>query len=242
MKNYNLDPRTKLVMVLIISTLAIIYNDLLNLLALLILATIIAIAMKSDLISILKRIKKLLLLMIAIAFVQSISSKTGNIVLSIGGFILITDFGLIKALEFILRIGIIIISSVIITTSNSREIVQGLVQMKVPYEIAFMVSIAIRFLPIFRDEMVDKVVALQLRGVDLRKINFKEKIKIYKYLLLPITTNSILKAKELSIAMEMRGFRAYPQRTSFLVLKMRMMDYIIISISLIGFLGLIITR
>lgn len=242
MKNYNLDPRTKLVMVLVISTLAIIYNDLLNLLALLILATTIAIAMKSDLISILKRIKKLILLMIAIAFVQSITSKTGNTVLSIGRFILITDFGLIKALEFMLRISIIIISSVIITTSNSREIVQALVQMKVPYEIAFMVSIAIRFLPIFRDEMVDKLVALQLRGVDLRRIKFKEKIKIYKYLLLPITTNSILKAKELSIAMEMRGFRAYPQRTSFLILKMRILDYIIISISLIGFLGLIIIK
>lgn len=242
MKNYNLDPRTKLVMVLVISTLAIIYNDLLKLAVLLILAIIIAIALKSDLISILKRIKKLILLMLAITFIQSITSKTGNTVFSMGGFILITDHGLIRALEFILRISIIIISSVIITTSNSRELVQALVQMKVPYEIAFMVSIAIRFLPILRDEMVDTIIALQLRGVDLRKIKFKEKIKIYKYLLLPITTNSILKAKELAIAMEMRGFRAYPQRTSFLVLEMRMMDYIIISISLIGFLGLIITR
>lgn len=240
MQNNNLDPRTKLVIVLVISTLAIIYNNLVSLSFLLLLSIIIAIAMKSDLLQILKRIKKLILLMIAMAFIQSIATKTGNSILSFKGLTLITDYGLIKSLEFILRISIIIISSVILTTSNSRELVQGLIQMKVPYEIAFMVSIAIRFLPIFRDEMLDKVIALQLRGVDLRKIKLKEKLKVYKYLLLPITTNSIFKAKDLSIAMEMRGFRAYSYRTSFLVLKMGKLDYIVISMCLIGLLLFII--
>jgi len=89
--------------------------------------------------------------------------------------------------------------------------------MKVPYEIAFMVSIAVRFLPIFRNEMIDMVTALQLRGIDLKKLGYREKIKVYQYLLLPITTNSILMAKELATAMEMRGFRAYAQRTSYRV-------------------------
>ncbi len=240
MKNNNLDPRTKLAMVLVISTLAILYNNLLSLSILLIFTILIALAMQSDLFSILKRIKKLIILMVGIAFVQSVTTRTGNSILSIKGFTLITDYGLIKAMEFILRISIIIISSVIITTSNSREIVQGLIQMKVPYEIAFMVSIAIRFLPIFRDEMTDKVIALQLRGVDLKKIKLKEKLKVYKYLLLPITTNSILKAKELSTSMEMRGFRAYPERTSFLILKLKTLDYLIISISFIGLIAFII--
>lgn len=240
MKKNNLDPRTKLIIVLVISTLAILYNDISYLSLLLFIAIIIAIWMKSDLINILKRIKKLIVLMIAIAFVQSIATRSGNPILSFRGLTLITDYGLIKALEFTLRISIIIISSVILTTSNSRELVQGLVQMKVPYEIAFMVSIAIRFLPIFRDEMADKVIALQLRGVDLKKIKLKEKLKVYKYLLLPITTNSILKAKELATAMEMRGFRAYPQRTSFLALKMKNIDYIVITMSFVGFLGFII--
>lgn len=227
-------------MVLVISTLAIIYNDLLSLTVLLIVATIIAFVMNSDLISILKKLRRLIGIMIAIAFVQSIFTKSGNPVLSIGSLKLVTDYGLIKALEFILRLSIIIISSVVITTSNSREIVQGLVQMKVPYEIAFMVSIAVRFLPIFRDEMIDMVTALQLRGIDLKKVRLKEKIKIFKYLLLPITTNSMLKARDLATAMEMRAFRAYPQRTSYMILKMKTEDYIIICISLVVALAFII--
>jgi energy-coupling factor transport system permease protein len=123
------------------------------------------------------------------------------------------------------------VSATILTTSNSREIVQGLVQWKCPYEIAFMVSIAIRFLPILKEEMLDVVIAIQLRGIELNKVKISKKVKIYKYILLPIVVNSILKAKELSSAMEMRAFRAYSTRTSYMVLKMSMTDYLIIALS-----------
>ena len=78
------------------------------------------------------------------------------------------------------------------------------------------------------------VVALQLRGIDLKKIKLKEKLLTYKYLLLPITANSILRARELATAMEMKAFRAYPKRTSYRMLKMNIIDYLIITISLIG--------
>ena len=95
-----------------------------------------------------------------------------------------------------------------------------------------MVSIAIRFLPIFKEEMTDSIIAIQLRGIDLKGCKTRDKIKIYKYIFLPIVINSILKARELASAMEMRGFRAYSERTSFRKLKMERSDYIIISTSL----------
>lgn len=50
------------------------------------------------------------------------------------------------------------------------------------------------------------VVALQLRGIDLKKIKLKEKLLTYKYLLLPVTANSILRTRELATAMEMKAF------------------------------------
>lgn len=227
-------------MVLVLSTLALIYNSLFSLAMILAAAVLIALALSSNLISMLARLKKLIGGMIAIGVAQSIFIKSGNPIITIGSLALLTDYGLAKALEFILRLGIIIISSVIITTSSSREVVQGLVQMKVPYEIAFMVSTAVRFLPLFREEMTDMVTALQLRGIDLKKIRLREKLKIYKYLLLPITTNAILRARELATAMEMRAFRAYPHRTSYRVLEMKMKDYLFISTSLIAALAFII--
>lgn len=227
-----LDPRTKLAIVLVLSTFALIYDDI-GMLAMILMCSIaIAIVMQSGLIPILIRLKKIIGVMIAIAIVQSIFTKTGMPLIKFKDVVIITDYGLIKSVEFILRLAIIIVSAAIITTSTYREIIQGLVQWHCPYEIAFMVSIAIRFLPIFKEEMIDMVTAIQLRGIDLKKVKLKDKLKVYKYILIPIVINTIIKAKELSAAMEMRGFRAYPHRTSYKMLKMQKIDFLIIGICL----------
>lgn len=242
MKNNGLDPRTKLVIILILSTLAILYEDLLSLTLILTVTILAALYINSNFVSSVIKLRKLLGVMVAIAIVQSIFTRSGIPVMTLGGVSLVTDYGIIRALEFVLRLSIIIISSAIIITSSSREIVQGLIQMKVPYEIAFMVSLSIKLLPIFKDEMMDMVTALQLRGIDFKKISITEKLKMYKYLFLPVITNSILKAKDLSVAMEMKGFRAMPQRTSYRVLKMETKDYLFIFMSLMTALAFVIIQ
>ena len=240
MKNYKMDPRPKLVIILLLSTLALIYDDIFILSIILLVSFLIAILIKSDLTAILFKLKKIIILMAAIAIAQSLFIKTGNPIIKLSNITVVTDYGIIRALEFILRISIIIVSAAILTTSTSREIVQGLIQWNCPYEIAFMVSIAIRFLPVFKEEMADMVIAIQLRGIDLKKVRLREKIKVYKYILLPIATNSILKARDLSSSMEMRAFRAYSTRTSYMVLKMQKNDYIVIGLSLMIALLLVI--
>lgn len=227
----NIDPRTKLVQVLILSSLALIYNKLSILLVVLLIAILIALSYKINIISILIRLKKLIKVIILIALIQSLLTKIGKPILTIGGVTLFTDHGVLRSLEFILRLGIIIVSAAIITTSSSREIIQGLIQWHCPYEIAFMVSVAIRFLPIFREEMLDMITAIQLRGIDLKKVKLRKKIQVYKYILTPITINSVIKAKELAAAMEMRGFRAYSKRTSYMILEMKTFDYLIIALN-----------
>lgn len=223
-----IDPRTKLVIVLLLSTFAIIATNVVDLFFIFIASVFVSAIFKSDLLGILSRIKKLLGVMILIAVIQSLFSNMGQPVIMVGSFVILTSYGIIKAATFILRLGIIIFSASIIATSSSREIIQGLVQWHCPYEIAFMVTIAIRFLPIFKEEMVDMITAVQLRGIDLKRVKLKQKLTIYKYILMPIVVNTILKAKELSAAMEMRGFRALPHRTSYMVLKMQKKDYLII--------------
>lgn len=232
MKNYKIDPRSKLVIVLLLSTLALIYNTVSMLFIVLFISFLISVLVKSNVLDVLFKLRKLIISMFFIAVVQSLLIKTGEPIVKLNQLVIITDYGIMSALQFILRISIIVVSAAILTTSTSREIVQGLVQWKCPYEIAFMVSIAIRFLPILKEEMTDMVIAIQLRGIELNKVKLSKKIKIYKYILLPIVTNSILKAKELSSAMEMRAFRAYPTRTSYMVLKMTIVDYLIIASSI----------
>ena len=64
----------------------------------------------------------------------------------------------------------------VLATFSSRDFILGLVQWKVPYEPAFMVFIALRFLPVFRDELVKVVTAVQLREADLEKVPWRQKI------------------------------------------------------------------
>ncbi len=226
-----LDPRTKLFIVLCISSLAVWIQDVTYLSVILVIAIIIGNVLKSEFFSVIKKLRKMLGIFLAMIIIQSVFTKIGNPIFEIGSITLLTDVGLLRAINFILRISIILVSATIITTSTSREIVQGLVELKIPYEISFMVSVAIRFLPMLMEEIKDTLIAVQLRGIDLERLTFKQKIKIYSNIFTPVVVSTIIKSQKLSVAMESRGFRAYDKRTSYMKLNMVTKDYIIIVIS-----------
>ncbi len=228
-----LDVRTKIILVLCLSTPAVLVQDPYMLAAVLIMSILISIFIGSDLKKISKSLSRIWYIFFTLIIVQSIFTGSGMELLSIGRFTILTSGGIIKGVEFMLRLLIIIISATIMATSNQREIVQGLNQWRVPYEISFMVSIAIRFLPMLAAEIKNTLIAVQLRGIDPQELKFSKRIKLYRYIFSPVLINTVKKAQKLSIAMEARAFRAYPVRTSYMVLKFARIDYIIISISLI---------
>ena len=225
-----LDPRTKIVMVLCVSTLAVFVQNIYILLSIFAFTILITALIGGNLPLVARKIGKMWYLFLLIVIVQSIFVHSGKILLKVGSFQLITLGGVLLGIEFILRIFIIISSAAILSTSSSREIIQGLVQWKIPYEIAFMVSVAIRFLPVLSRELKDIVMAVQLRGIDLYRIQIRKRLKIYYFIFTPVIIGAIRKAQKLSMAMETRAFRAYPNRTSYLVLKMSNIDYLVISI------------
>ncbi|MBA5942113.1 MAG: energy-coupling factor transporter transmembrane protein EcfT, partial [Methanophagales archaeon] len=201
-----LDPRTKLVMVLCLSSLAVLIPNISVLVGVLLVSFLISIMLKGDLFPAFKQLQKLLWLIVIVAVAQSLFAPGGSVIVALGTFPLLTTGGLIKGAEFILRMAVIVVSATIVATSNYREIVQGLVQWKIPYEIAFMVSIAIRFLPMLTEEIKDVMLAIQLRGVELEKIPFKRRLQIYSYILTPIVIGTVIKAEKLATAMETRAF------------------------------------
>lgn len=232
-KEVKFDPRTKLIIVLCISTLGILIKDIIYLTIVLLLTILLAQFFKVNLTRSFKKLKGLLYVIAVIAIVQSIFSPEGQGLFSIGRFVILSTNGLEKGLQFLLRMMIVIFSATIITTSNSREIVQGFVQWGLPYDIAFMVAIGIRFLPILTEEIKDSLTAIQLRGIEINNIPIKKRLSIYSYIFTPVLVGTISKAEKLSIAIEMRGFRAYDNRTSYLVLKMSKWDYFMILVSIV---------
>jgi len=230
-----LDPRTKLVLVICITSLALIYNTPGRLLLLLALTIILIFSFQIDLTGIWRSLRKLLPLLLTLFLIQAIFVRTGSVLVSAGPAPLITVDGLAAGTVVMLRLGIVCFVAVLLTSSNnSRDFILGLAQWKAPYEIAFMVSVAIRFLPVLREEMVNMITAVQLRGFELKKVPWREKIKLYCSLFFPLVYRTILKTQQLSLAMEARCFRIYPQRTYLRRLKLTRLDYVVMAVSVIA--------
>ncbi|WP_105616608.1 energy-coupling factor transporter transmembrane component T family protein [Vallitalea okinawensis] len=240
MRMHTIDPRTKLILVITFSTSAVLVNGLIWLVALLLLVILTSLCMGGKLKPLIVKLKKLYILLIGIIIIQSIFTRGGNPVLQVGNLNLITDIGIWRGVNYLLRITIVILSVSILMTSSERRLLQGLIQLGLPYELAYMVSIAIRFLPLLKEEMQDSLNAIMLRGVNPKAMSMSNKLKLYQYVLTPIILGALNKSKQLAISMESRGFRAYHQRTSLIELRFRWLDYVLCLVA-VGILGLYLT-
>jgi energy-coupling factor transport system permease protein len=225
-----IDPRAKLVAVVVISTLAILIQDAGFLIGLGLFTLLCIMYFKADFTPLYKRLWRLMPLFVGLLIIQSIFSPSGSVLVSAAGIRLITSGGLIKGVTVILRLFIIIGSAIMLTTSPVDDIILALVKIKIPYEIAFMVLLAVRFLPILMEELSDALTAIQLRGIEIEKIPLGKKLQVYTYILMPVVAGAIIRAKKVAIAMEARAFRAYPRRTYIKDLTLTWRDYAVITV------------
>ncbi|MCL2678356.1 MAG: energy-coupling factor transporter transmembrane protein EcfT [Clostridiales bacterium] len=225
------DPRTRLLLVVFLTAAALVFNKILFLLPLLLLTAGLCRALGGFAGGLFKRAKWLLGFFLFVTLMQSLFNQKGEALLIVGSFPLLTDEGLWQGLCFLCRMSVIFLSAGILAAAGPRQVIQGLIQLKIPYELAFMTTCGISFLPVFASEMKNSLTAIQLRGLELKKLSFAQKIKVYGYLLVPVLEGIIIKAKELSRAMEMRAFRAFRTRTSYFTLTMKPLDYLLIAVS-----------
>lgn len=229
----NLDPRTRIAIVFLISTAAVMIKDLKPLAFLLLLTLLFCGLFCISMIRALKKMRRFWYFFFVLALVQSMFSVGGESILSLGSIRILTTSGLTSGLSIMLRMSIIIFSALIIASAPPLEVVYGLTAMKLPQEIAFMVLLAMKFLPLFKEEFTDSIIAVQLAGADLAHIPLRKKLSLYTYILTPSVVKALHRARYISLSMECRGFRAYPMRTNYCRLKMRAADYITILAGLV---------
>jgi len=119
------------------------------------------------------------------------------------------------------------------------EFVRGLEQLLKPLEwcriptsdLAMMLSVALRFIPIIHEEVVKIGEAQAARGANYRAGDLRRKIRAVTALIMPLTVNTCGRAEELADAMEARGYRG-GRRTCLSELAMKPADYLIILLAL----------
>ena len=234
------DPRTMLLCAACFSTMGVLIEQTWLLACVFLAAVLFGIALRAGMMMLLQRFKAFIWVVLFVALMQSIFTAQGQIIVTIGDVAILTTGGLLLAANTLLRIGTVVASASIFTLTTSRRMIQGLVQLKVPYELAFMASVALRFLPVFSEEFRDTVTAIQLRGVDLKKTPLGEKIRLYTSILMPVIYGAVDRAQKLSYSMELRAFRAYPRRTSRVTLCFSRMDYVYLAVIPILTAGILI--
>jgi len=227
------DPRVKLLYIIVLTTLAVLAKDVAYLGIVVVAAIIINLALKAELLDALRRIRHFLWLLVFIGIVQSLTVKGGTTLISIGGLNLLTTKGIKFAIEFILRMSVIILSGLIALSTDGRELADALLKLKVPYELVFMSGIALRFIPVFREEFSARLDAIAMRGIVVKKLPVISKLKLYGYLVSPTVAGCILRSEELSRSIISRGFRAVRRRTMYRELRFTVRDGVLCALTLL---------
>lgn len=146
----------------------------------------------------------------------------------------ITDAGIKMALQMAVRLVMLIIGSSLMTltttpnhlTDGMESLLNPLKKIKVPvHEVAMMMSIALRFIPILLEE-TDKIMKAQIaRGADFESGNLLQKAKAMVPLLVPLFIAAFRRANDLAMAMEARCYRGGEGRTKMKPLIYRKSDY-----------------
>ncbi len=182
----------------------------------------------------------IMLLMITVVF-NLFLNKTGKILVSFWIF-QITDEGLKTAIFMAIRLIYLILGSSIMTftttpnalTDGIEKLLWPLHKMKVPvHEIAMMMSIALRFIPILLEE-TDKIMKAQIaRGADLESGNIIQKAKAMIPILVPLFVSAFRRANDLAMAMEARCYRGGEGRTKMKPLVYTKQDYVAYAITIV---------
>lgn len=217
---HRLDPRVKLVgTICFIISLFIVDNFIGYLLAAIFLVMVIRLSKVPF--KFMVRGMKAIVFLLVIAVVFNLFLTPGEVVFSFWK-LQITKEGIRLAVFMGIRLCFLIMGSSIMTlTTTPNNLTDGLEKLlgplkvlKVPvHEIAMMMSIALRFIPILLEE-TDKIMKAQIaRGADFESGNLIKKVKSLVPLLVPLFISAFRRANDLAMAMEARCYRGGNHRT-----------------------------
>ncbi|GAA4723868.1 energy-coupling factor transporter transmembrane component T family protein [Brevibacillus fulvus] len=240
---HRLDPRCKLLYVLIFAVLVFMANDGLSYA---ILALFTLLIMKGSSISyryILRGLKPVWFLL-ALTFLLHVLMTKGGTVYLAWGWLTVEAEGVRQAVFISVRLALLaLFSSLLTLTTSPLELADGLERLLHPlsrvgvpvHEIALMLTIALRFIPTLLDE-TDKIIKAQAsRGIDFETGGLWKRLRNLVAIVVPLFVSAFRRAEELALAMEARGYRGGEGRTKLRQLRFTWRDLLAFGIALILF-------
>jgi energy-coupling factor transport system permease protein len=166
-------------------------------------------------------------------------------------FIKITTSGVRAAVFLFVRLVLMIVGSSMMTyTTTPNSLTDGLEKLlswlkvfHVPvHELAMIMSIALRFIPVLVDEL-DRIMKAQMaRGVDFNEGNLIVRVKRLMAIIVPLFVSVIRRSDELALAMDSRCYHGEAGRTKMKPLSYKRADYIAYVLVILYIVALIVLK
>lgn len=230
---HKLDPRAKLLFTLLY-IVALFTAKFLVGYGFLMLVVLIGIALSRIRLSVFLRGLKPIMIIVLFTALMNLFFTPGGEPIFTWGFIQITIEGLWRAFFMLLRIVMLLLSTLLLTYTTSPlmltdgldRLMRPLAKLKVPVQdFTMIMSIALRFIPTLIQE-TDKIISAQkARGADFESGNLIRRARALIPILIPLFISAFRRADELSIAMDCRCYHDGPGRTRLRQLRLRGADY-----------------
>jgi energy-coupling factor transport system permease protein len=191
-------------------------------------------ASKVPLKNILRSVKAIIFLLLFTA-VLNLFFYSGDTVLWHWGIIKITKEGIYYTVFLASRLFLLVTGSSILTlTTTPVSLTDGLESLLYPlklirfpvHELALIMSIALRFIPILTDETTRIINAQKARGADFETGGLVKRVKAVIPVLIPLLISAFRRADELGDAMDARCYSGSKVRTKYKKLKFTWRDVI----------------
>jgi energy-coupling factor transport system permease protein len=223
---HNLDPRIKFVYVCAIFAAAIIFWELIPLIALFL--------VQIPFVLLARVRREWQRSMRGAAFLATIIFLTNILFSFIGANYTVIPSDVERALALTLRFVVLVESfSVFFLTTSPDHLGLALEQTHVPYEFVFAFTTAVRFVPVLAEEAQTIMDAQKARGLELERGNFLKRIRNYIPILIPLIVSAIRRSLELAEAMESRAWGATKKRTNLYVLRMHKGDVALVGLTIL---------
>jgi energy-coupling factor transport system permease protein len=156
----------------------------------------------------LRILRSLVKLSVLLFLVQVFFVREGQALIRFPANIYITGTGLLFSLLFVSRlIAATMPLTLMLSVTRMSDISNALNRyFRIPYKYTFVLTTAIRFIPLFADEMAAIIDAQIARGVDFDTRNIFKKLRLLIPLCVPLLISSVRRIEGGAISAELRGF------------------------------------
>ena len=157
-------------------------------------------------------LRGLLKVAVFLFILQALLYRPGNKI-----FWIITDEGLISAGIVVLRLIVVCMPlTLMLAVTRISDLTNALVEvLHVPYQYAFTLATAIRFIPQFLDDMNGIMEAQTARGVAFDQAKGLKKFSMLLPLCAPLLISSVRQTDQTAVAAEVRGFRLRTRNSAY---------------------------